>query len=112
MSQEPFARDVSISYKAGKPEARLVIDRDKAADLGVDTASALNTLFGGTVVSHYDSAKDKVDVRISMEDEQRTNLGSLSGVYVPGSGNQMVPLDQVTSQVFDTTASTLSRYDR
>jgi len=115
MSQNPAARDVSINYKAGKPEARLVIDRDKAADLGVDTASALNTLntlFGGTVISHYDSSKDKVDVRISLEDEQRTNLDSLSGVYVPGSGNQMVPLDQVTSQVFGTTASTLSRYDR
>jgi multidrug efflux pump subunit AcrB len=81
----------------------------------VDTASALNTLntlFGGMVISHYDSAKDKVDVRISVKEEQRTNLDSLSGAYVPGSGNQMVPLDQVTGQVFGTAASTLSRYDR
>ncbi|WP_449241172.1 efflux RND transporter permease subunit [Desulfoscipio gibsoniae] len=115
MNQDSTARDVSISYKAGKPEARLVIDRDKAADLGVDTASALNTLntlLGGTVISHYDSAQDKVDVRISMKDEQRTSLDSLNGVYVPGSGNQMIPLSQVTSQVFGTTASTLNRYDR
>ncbi|MDQ7096547.1 efflux RND transporter permease subunit [Desulfosporosinus sp. PR] len=115
MSQDPYARDVSISDKAGKPEAKLDIDRDKAADLGVDTSLAmgtLNTLFNGTIVGQYNSGKNKYDVRLSMEDQQRTSLDSLSGISVPGSNNQMVPLSQVTRKVLTTTPTALNRHDR
>lgn len=115
MLQDPHARDVSINYRAGKPETKLDVNRDKAADLGVNTAAAadtLNTLFNGTVVSKFDSGKDRYDVRVSIEDEQRKNLDSLEGIYVSGSNNQMVPLNQVATKVFSTTSSSLHRYDR
>lgn len=115
MSQDPNARDVSISYKVGKPEIKLDVDRDKAADLGVNTAAAgetLNTLFDGAVVSKFNVGKDRYDVRVSMKDDQRKNLDSLSGIYVSGSNDRMVALNQATRKVFATTASTLQRYDR
>ncbi len=34
----PGAEDVSLSYRAGNPEAHLQVDRDKAEDLGVSPA--------------------------------------------------------------------------
>jgi len=115
LTQDPHARDVSISYKAGKPEAKLEIDRDKAADLGVNTAEAadaLKTLFDGVVVGKYEDEKDRYDVRVSVKDEQRKSLDSLEGIYVTGTNNEMISLDQVTRKVFTTTSSTLNRYDR
>ena len=115
MNQDPHARDVSISYKAGKLETKLEVNRDKAADLGVNAAIAaatLNTLFDGTVVSQFNEGKDRYDVRVSMKDEQRKELESLRNIYLPGSNDRMVALNQVTNKVFATTASTLQRNDR
>lgn len=115
MSQDPHARDVSFNYKPGKPQMKLLIDNDKAADLGVNTVSVINTLhslFEGINVGKYKTEEDSYDVRVSMQGKQQSNLASLNGLYVPGSNNQMVPLDQVTKKVFTTTDATLNRYDR
>lgn len=115
MSQDPNARDVGINYKAGKPETRLEVDRDAAADLGVNAAMAadtLRTLFNGVVVSKFEDDKDRYDVNVSMKDGQRQNLDSLEGIYVSGSRDKMIPLGQVTRKVFTTTSSSLHRFDR
>lgn len=118
MSETEGAVDVGLSYKGGKPETRLEVDRDKAADLGVNTAAVgdtLRTLFNGIVVSQYETNKDRYDVRLSIKDEQRKNFDSLSGIYVPSSnenGTLTVPLEQVTKNVFGTSSSTINRYDK
>lgn len=115
MKNTPGAKDVSLSYKAGQPEVTLEIDRDKAADLGVSPAvisSTLSTLFNGSVVSHYETAKDRYDVRIQFQKSDRKNFNSLDGIYVPSTNGTMVPLNQVTKKVFTTSASTINRYDK
>jgi hydrophobe/amphiphile efflux-1 (HAE1) family protein len=115
MSRDPNARDVSLSSKAGKPEIKLEVDRDKAVDLGVSAYEAsytLSTLFSGEVVGKYDSGKDRFDIRISMKDDQRQDSDSLRGIYVAGTNHQMIPLEQVTREVFKTTSSSLYRIDR
>ena len=48
----PGIVDVDTSLEAGKPELRVLIDRDKAADMGVSVASiaeAVNVLISGEV---------------------------------------------------------------
>ena len=120
MSQVPGAVDVGLSYKAGKPETRLDIDRDMAADLGVSPASVsdtVNTLFSGVVVGQYETEEDRYDVRVRLMDEQRQNLDSFDGIYIPSShtstaGQVMVPLEQVTKKVFTTSSSSINRYDK
>ncbi|GAB4260678.1 efflux RND transporter permease subunit [Thermincola ferriacetica] len=119
METIPGTVDVGISYKAGKPETKLEVNRDKAADLGVSTAAVgdtLRTLFNGIVVSQYETDKDRYDVRVSIKDDQRQNLDSFSGIYVPAgmgaSGSKLISLDQVTNKVFATSSSTINRYDK
>ncbi|SHI27259.1 efflux RND transporter permease subunit [Desulfosporosinus lacus] len=111
----PGAVDVSISYKTGKAEAIIEVDRDKAADLGVSplvVANTLGTLFNGSIVTQYETEKDRFDVKVLLQDDQRKDFDSLKGIYVPGSNNSMVPLDQVTKQVFAMGSTTISRYDK
>ncbi|TGE36330.1 efflux RND transporter permease subunit [Desulfosporosinus fructosivorans] len=115
LKKTPGAVDVSISYKTGKAEARIDVDRDKAADLGVSpvvVANTLGTLFNGSLVTQYETEKDRYDVKVLLQDDQREDFDSLTGIYVPGSNNSMVPLDQVTKQVFATGSTTISRYDK
>ncbi|SHI21503.1 efflux RND transporter permease subunit [Desulfosporosinus lacus] len=111
----PGAVDVSMSYKSGKAEATLEVDRDRAADLGVSplvVANTLGTLFNGSLVTQYETEKDRYDVKLLLQDDQRKDFDSLKGIYVPGSNNSMVPLDQVTKQVFATGSTTINRYDK
>lgn len=111
----PGAADVGISYKAGKPEAKMVIDRDRAADLGVNpttVSGTLSTLFGGVVVGQYEEGNRRYDVRLRLADEQRRNLDSFDGIYVSGTKAGMVSLDQLAKKVYSTSSSTINRYDK
>lgn len=115
LKKVPGAVDVSMSYKAGKAEANLEVDRDRAADLGVSpvvVANTLGTLFNGSLATYYETEKDRYDVKVLLQDDQRKDFDSLKGIYVPGSNGSMVPLDQVTKQVFATGSTTISRYDK
>lgn len=111
MESTPGAVDVGLSYKPGKPEARVEVKRDLAADLGVSTAQisqTLATLFNGTVVSQYEEKGDRHDVRVRLVDTQRRQLADLGNIYLPG----MIPLSQVTETVFSGAPNEISRYDR
>lgn len=115
MRKIPGAADVSTSYKAGKPEVKLEVDRDKAADLGVSptaVSNTLNILLNGSVVTHYQTDADKYDVKMQLKDGDRKDFSSLNGIYVTNSSGSMVPIDQVTKTVFATSASTINRYDK
>ncbi len=115
MAKDPNARDVGTNSKSGTPQVRIEVDRDKAADLGVsssDVASMLSTLFNGSSVSKYDGGKDRYDVKISIDDNERKNLNDLNNIYVLGTKNQQVPLSQVTKKVVETTSSSLHRYGK
>lgn len=116
----PGAEDVSLSYKAGNPEAEFQVNRDKAEDLGASTAaigSTLRTLYNGVVVGQYESGSERCDVNVKLDDKDRQDLGSINNIYVPSSNmyyNQpiLVGLTQVTDKVFTTASSTINRYDK
>jgi len=115
MSKDPNARDVDTNSKSGTPQVRIEVDRDKAADLGVsssDVASMLSTLFNGSSVSKYEGGKDRYDVKVSIDDDERKNLNDLDNIYVLGTKNQQVPLSQVTKKVVETTSSSIHRKDK
>ena len=117
MEDIPGVVDVTSSYKAGKPEARVQIANDKAADLGISTeqvAYTLNTLFTGAVVGQYADGDDRVNVRVRLAEGQRKNLGDLDNIYMlsPRDATSLISLGQVTSTEFITAPSEATRFDR
>ncbi|ATW28208.1 efflux RND transporter permease subunit [Candidatus Formimonas warabiya] len=117
----PGAVDVASSYKPGKAESKIEIKHDLAADLGISTgqvADTLYTLFSGTVVGQFEEGEDRFDVRVRLQDANRKNIDDLSNIYLPSryaganGENPMIPLDQVTEKVFNTSSSEILRYDR
>jgi len=121
MINTPGAIDVSSSYEAGKPDAQIVIQRDKASDLGVSTstiASTLQTMFSGTIVTQYKDENDSYDVRLILAPGDRKSLSDVNNIYVASSNKGkngqpiMVPLPQVTQIVYTTSPTQIKRYDR
>jgi Cation/multidrug efflux pump len=115
MKKDPHAADVSLNYKPGNPELSIDIDRDAAADLGVNASIAANTvrtLYNGTNAGTFDNGNDRYDITVSLQDSQKQGVEGLQGVYVPNSSNQMIPLSQITKVSFRSSPSELHRYDR
>lgn len=116
LAEIPGAMDVGISYRAGKPETKIVVDRDIAADLGVTPASVSSTLgvlFNGQTVGQYIVDGDQIDVKLSVEDRQSANLDEVSGIYVNSTttGN-MISIDQLVKKEYGTASSQIERYDK
>lgn len=116
LAEIPGAVDVGMNYKAGKPETRIEVDRDAAADLGVapsSVSSTLSTLFSGTTVGQYETGGDRIDVTVSVEDSQSTSLNSVNGIYLASTTTgKMVPIDQLTHKEYATASSQIARYDK
>ena len=97
-SRLPGIVDVDTSQEMGKPELKVFIDRDKAADLGVDVATiaeAINLLISGeTEVTKYkdESRGKRYDLRIRLNPEERRNPDDLSRLYVRSRDGRLVEL--------------------
>ncbi|HEU4390508.1 MAG TPA: efflux RND transporter permease subunit, partial [Blastocatellia bacterium] len=115
LKSSPGAADVDTTLEEGKPELRVHINREKAADLGVSVGSiagALRTLVGGEVVSSYREGDDRYDVRLRVGEQFRASAEEISQLYVPSSKVGNVRLDSVVSLDRGTGPAQIDRYNR
>jgi len=89
LAEIPGVTDLESSYEPGKPELRVFIDREKAADLNVSVASvatALRTLVGGDEqVTTYREGDDRYDVALRVDKAFRDSPTALQRLYVPSA---------------------------
>mgnify|MGYP001273074017 CR=1 FL=1 len=117
-SKLPGIVDVDTTIEAGKPEIKLYIDREKAADLGVNTATiaeAVNFLIGGEVdVTKYkDEAKGRrYDVRARLNPENRVNPSDIGRIYVRSKDGRLLELSNMVRLVEGGGPSIINRVDR
>ena len=107
--------DIDSSLEEGKPEVRVRIDRDRAADLGVNVSSialSLRTLVGGEIVSNYKELDDRYEVRLRTDVGNRNQAEAIKRLYVPSTKLGMVRLDQVAKLDYGTGPSEIKRYAR
>ena len=110
--------DGDTTLKLNKPELRVVIDRDRAADLGVDTsdiANSLRLMVGGEdQASRFrdDSTNEDYDVELRLTEKDRNDPATLSHLYVPSSRGELVRLDNLVRIKRDTSPSRIDRLDR
>lgn len=111
----PFLVDADTSLIYGKPELRVEIDRQRAADLGVrvsDIAQALNTLLAGQVVSTFPSAGELYDVRLRADAQFRNKREALNQLTVASTKSGPVSLDQVVRLREGEAPSSINRLNR
>lgn len=107
--------DLDTTYRGGKPEVAINIDRDRAADLGVPVAaiaSALRTYFAGEKVTEIVSGGERVDVRVRLEDSFRARAESIRGLKVRSTSGQLVDLANIVDIGTGTGASKIDRQNR
>lgn len=107
--------DVDTTNLPGRPEVKVTIDRDRAADLGVsvsDVAQTLQMLVAGIKASTFPEAGEEYDIRIRAAREFRVDSSSLSLMNVPSTKLGNVPLASVVNWRDGKAPSRINRYGR
>ena len=115
MKTIPDVVDADSTLISGKPELRVVIDRARAADLGVkvaDIAQALNTLVAGQKVSTFNAGTDQYDVRVRAIGAFRASVEGLQRMIVSSSKIGWVSLDNLVRIEEGTGPAAIDRLNR
>jgi len=107
--------DADTSLRLGQPEARIVPDRDKAAELGVDARTVGNVvraMIGGLDVATFRDGEERHDVRLRMERDDRDTLDAVGSLWVRARNGELVDLRNLVRIEKGATASLISRTDR
>jgi len=97
----PGIVDVDTSIETGKPEVRVHIDREKAANFGVSASSignTVNTMIGGEIVGKYKDEKEgeRYDIVARLEALERDQPSALDMLWVRSSTGELVRMKDVT----------------
>ncbi|MBI4482408.1 MAG: efflux RND transporter permease subunit, partial [Acidobacteria bacterium] len=115
MKKIPGFVDVDTSLELGKPELRVVLDREKAAALGsqvADVAHSLRTLVGGERVTRYRELDEQYDVRLRLEEQYRNDLSYLQRLAIPSRIPGGVELANLSLLRQDTGPVEIQRFNR
>src|SRR6266480_1909688 len=106
---------VDTDLKIDLPEARVVIDRDQVADLGLDLASVgreLGTLLGGAYVNRFNYYDRSYKVIPQIGDERRTTVAPLLDLKIKTPSGRLVPVSTFTHIESSTAPRTLNRFQQ
>ncbi len=95
ISKNPGIISPDVDLRLNKPELRIEVERDKAADLGVSVdvvAKAIETLLGGRNVTRYKRDAEQYDVVVQTQAGGRSTPEDIERIYVRGRNDAMIPL--------------------
>lgn len=95
MDELPGIVDIYSTYDAGKPEFKVEIDRERAADLGVsveELGGAIRALIGGQEISTFEEKGETFDVRVRLVEGERQHADDVLAVPVRTRSGEFVAL--------------------
>jgi multidrug efflux pump len=106
---------VDTDLKIDLPEARVVLDRERVADLGLDLAGVgreLGTLLGGAYVNRFNYFDRSYKVIPQIGDKDRATVDPLLDLKIKTPGGQLVPVSTFTHIETSTAPRTLNRFQQ
>ena len=106
---------VDTDLKIDLPQARVVLDRERLADLGFDLAGVgreLGTMLGGGYVNRFNYFDRSYKVIPQLGDKDRATLDPLLDLKIKTPGGQLVPVSTFTHIETSTAPRTLNRFQQ
>jgi multidrug efflux pump len=100
LAKHPGFVQVDTDLRLNKPEVRMDVDRERAADAGVSVdaiARTVETLLGGRTVTRYKRGGEQYDVVVQTDSAMRNAPEDIDRLFVRGHGDVMVPLSSLVS---------------
>jgi len=105
-------RNLTHSYEDAREEINVVIDRARAADLGMrinDIGKALQVALEGLVISEFIDGDRQYDIRLRLPRHQTTTLESLNNTFVGLYKGQIIRLRDVARAEMVLTPANIKR---
>ncbi|MGB8510699.1 MAG: efflux RND transporter permease subunit [Pyrinomonadaceae bacterium] len=115
VKQDKNFRDADRSLQLGSPEIRVLIDRQRAGDLGVkagDVAQALNILAAGQRVTTFSENSEQYDVVVQADEQYRRTRDSLKDFTVASTTAGTVGLDKLVELQPGNSPASIDRLNR
>ncbi|MGH9144058.1 MAG: efflux RND transporter permease subunit, partial [Vicinamibacterales bacterium] len=106
---------VDTDLKVDLPEARVVIDRERLADLGLDLAGVareFGTLLGGAYVNRFNFFDRSYKVIPQIGDKDRATVAPILDLKIKTPSGQLVPVSTFTHIETSTAPRTLNRFQQ
>ncbi len=106
---------VDTDLKIDQPEARVVLDRERIADLGLDLASVaqeLGTLLGGNYVNRFNFFDRSYKVIPQVGEENRATIAPLLDLKIKAPGGELVPVSTFTRIETKAAPRSLNRFQQ
>jgi multidrug efflux pump len=98
MAKNPGFINPDSDLRLNKPELLLEVDRERAADAGINVdqvARTVETMLGGRQVTRYKRDAEQYDVMVQTLPTGRTTPEDIEKIFVRGRGEAMVPLSSL-----------------
>ena len=115
LKKRPEFVDLETTYRGGKPEVAVEIDRERAAALGVSVAaiaSTIRALVAGDAISEIKDRGEVYDITLRLTDEQRDRIESMANLKVRSGAGQLVDLANVVKTERGAGPSQIERQSR
>jgi multidrug efflux pump len=113
--RNPGLQNLDSDLRLNKPELKVAIDRDKAADLGIDVeviGRTLETMLGGRQVTRFKFNGKQYDVMVQVADTARVTPRDLTNIYVRSRAGEMVPLANLVTLRETVTPRELNHFNK
>ena len=112
LSNTPGLTEVEGSTGETVPEARVIIDRNKASLYGITTASiasSLNTAISGSTATQYKMDGTEIDVVIRYDTQELNYLTDLNNITVTSAYGGEIPLSSIAAVEMSESATSITR---
>ncbi len=106
---------VNTDLKIDQPQSTVVIDRDKASQLGLrmsDIGSALSSMLGGGYVNYFGLDGRSYKVIPQVQQQSRLNTDQLMNYYIKASDGTPIPLSTVATITTNVVPESLNHFQQ
>ena len=115
MMANPDIRNVNDDWGEDIKSLRLVVDQNKAQQIGVssgDLEKQLNTLISGTAMTYYFDKDETIPLVAELDHSERINVANLENLMIQTASGKFVPIGQVAKVEFAPETSVKYRRNR
>ncbi len=113
--ENPGLYAVDSDYKETRPQVRVNINRERAADLGIsvqDIGRTLESMMGSRRVTTYVDTGEEYDVILQARSDDRSSPADLENIQVRTRSGDLVPLSSVVTLSEIAEPGSLNRFNR
>jgi hydrophobic/amphiphilic exporter-1 (mainly G- bacteria), HAE1 family len=115
LAQNPSFTDIDVSYRPGRPEMQIDIDRQSAADLGLSVtqiAATTRLLVNGDIATTFRGEGNEADIRVQLDRSGQFGADDILNINLLSTTGNLIPLRNVAQADIATSPNSISRIDQ